>query len=147
MKKNIKPTLPVLRNFPWSQSKASCLAFCYPRRGRSFVMKGEVELVEKFLELNGQPIVAHYRVYDQHKVTLHKIRVYGLLPHYSVTITRPMRNNPQTGERMQHQRCWIILHRDKTVLSCKPVRYIPRKWLKDLNGYASRSASSIPWFR
>lgn len=144
MNKNIKPQFPVLRDFPWSQSKASCLAFCYPRRGQPFVLKGQVDLVSKFLELNGQPIVAHYRIYDQHKATRHSIRVYGLIPHYQAVITHPMRHNPQTGERGDHQRCYIILRRDNTVISCKPVRYIPRKWLKDLNVFASKNASSIP---
>jgi hypothetical protein len=144
MNKNDKHQLPVLRDFIWSKAASSCLAFCYPQQGKPFVLKGREDLVNKFLELNGQPLVAHYRVYKKQKVNLHKFRVYGLLPGYSVRLFSPTRINPYTGKKEKHQRCWIVTFRNETVIAIKPVRYIPRKWLKDLNLYAAKKASPIP---
>jgi hypothetical protein len=129
---------PVIRDFPWSYRNDSCLAFCYPRSGTPFVIKGELAQVHAYLSLNGQPILVHYQIYTNKgfvKTNRHEVRVYGLKSNISVRISGPMRKNPISGIRTPHQRCWIIVMNNSIVAWYKGVRAIPRRWVKDFNPY------------
>jgi len=127
----------VLRKFDWSKTTPSCFAFCYPKNGNHFLLTGKEHNVKEFLRVNNQPIVAHYLVFDGKK-KIKYIEAYGIKPYYSVSITLPTRLNPSNGKIEKHQRCWIVidsLGQHELNCVCKPIRYVPRKWLEDLDSY------------
>ena len=137
MNKNSKSEFLVLRKFDWSKTTPSCFAFCYPKNGNHFLLTGKEDNVKEFLRVNNQPIVAHYLVFDGKK-KIKYIEAYGIKPGYSVSITLPTRLNPSNGKIEKHQRCWIVidsLGQHELNCVCKPIRYVPRKWLEDLDSY------------
>lgn len=134
--------LTIFREFPWSETRPNCLAFCYPRRGLPFIIKGCFNEVDTYLRLNGQPIVVHYTIYSKTGKSK-AIIVYGLMPDVGINIIGPTRSCP-TGGISDHQRWWITVRKHHNVVLNKAVRYIPRKWLKDLDPWVSRTASPVP---
>ena len=142
------PQFPILRELPWSKSKPSCLAFCYPKSGKPFVLKGEYDQVKDFLRLNGQPIVVHFVVYNGGKVfkngTQKVYKVYGLDNKYEVRFFPNVRVNPISNELLPHQRSFVVLNDSKGFFFGRSFRQIPRSWIKELDDYVSVKASPIP---
>lgn len=133
---------PVLKTFPWTKKRDSCLAFCYPRRGKPFVIKGEYDLVDKFLTINDQPILVHYEIYSNVLGRSgHSVKVYGLGKEYVPIVSKPTRIHPVTGLKEKHQRCWVTIRQYNSfgseLVFCKAIRSVPRKWMHSFDKYLS----------
>lgn len=147
--KKTKQLLPIQRTFQWSYLKNSCLAFCYPRTGTPFVIKGEFTKVHNFLTINAQPILAHYQIYSKYGGKKRKIIPYGIKKNYKVEISNLIRYNPSdptTYNPIPHKRHWIVVTKSLNIIHehlqgqtvrcmCMKLRSIPRKWIQELNSF------------
>jgi hypothetical protein len=140
-----KTMLPVLREFPWSGTRPNCIAFCYPRKGQPFLLKGEFILVDQFLKLNGQPMLVHFKCFEAGKKPWLTYHVYGLRKGYGVLITGLTRIDPDDYVKGKHQRHFIKVEENNVSIFNKSVREVPRRWMKELDDFVVGSTvANIP---
>lgn len=137
-------TLPLDRAFPWKTGVRNCLAFCYPRNAKAFIVKGDYNLVTTYLKNFQYPIVAYFRVYTDSLSTVEPTKfgiIYGLKPAYRTFIHQNTRRNPLHGHIEPHHRNYICIKHASNYLMCKAVRQAPRKWIKELDIFIDPNGS------
>jgi hypothetical protein len=136
--------LPLDRAFPWKQGVRNCLAFCYPRNAKAFIVKGDFNLVTTYLKNLNYPIVAYFKVYTDSLTVIEPTKfgiIYGLNSAYRTFIHQNTRRNPQTLQTERHHRNYICIKHANDYLMCKVVRQAPRKWIKELDEYIDPNGS------
>lgn len=109
------------------------IAFCYPREGEPFIVKGGLLKVDAYLELLSapgglSPIFVHRTwYYYSFKATTYK--VYGKPDHINITISHSNLYDKRSTIQILDYRANPI-----TVKEWK-VRRVPRKWIKEFDEF------------
>lgn len=135
-----------------------CRAFCYPRYGKSFIIKGPYDRIDDFLSSlcknKKHSVIVHY-------TDPKSIIVYGVNPAYKIEITTPTRlkrfcfnnstinNNTKHTTVAKHQRCWINVienYNGEFLVFQKSLRQVPRGWINELDPYVHAHNDDIENF-
>lgn len=112
------------------------IAFCYPYPlyAKSFIVKGGIKDVVKFLRSQKLPMIVHYSMW-RHGITRGYVDVIGFDKKYSFYITKSW-----SSRKTKEKRNWELIAtyskngRFKREILAEFKR-VPRKWLKELNPF------------
>lgn len=129
-----------------------CVAFCYPQRGRSFIIRGNKHLITAMLMEYNVPMFVHFIVFSLTKRIIidRSYNVFGSASQYSICLNSNVKNNPYTGlpsGSKGNTRNWITVldTAGKKVLFSRKLRVFPRKWLTELDPFMIFHSASDPF--
>jgi len=154
--------MPVRVEFAYNKIGSYCgplgsnpftIAFCYPKKGQSFIVKGGLIDVRKYLTNLTIPCIVHL-TYFKHGRSRTQITVYGLKPsircHFGL-LAWPKENKIYSDMDVNYKE---VLHITKKVRNVarrtlmvyretnglifeKKLRHIPRCWMKELDQFVA----------
>jgi hypothetical protein len=134
--------LPVIDRSIEDNQTYRCIAFCYPQRGRSFIIRGNRHTIISMLMEYNVPMFVHFIVFSLTKKIIidRSYNVFGSAASYTIHLDKNVNKNPYTGcasGSKRNTRNWITVMQGAQVVFSKKVRVFPRAWLKELDPYMS----------